>query len=60
MPTPLWLTASAAASSPCTLPLVKFLARRYASHGEQFDDLVQVGAIGLIKAINRFDLAGMS
>jgi len=33
------------------------LARRYASRGEQFDDLVQVGAIGLIKAIDRFDLS---
>jgi RNA polymerase sigma-B factor len=38
------------------LPLVRSLARRYASRGEQFDDLVQVGAIGLIKAIDRFDL----
>ena len=39
------------------LPLVRSLARRYASRGEQFDDLVQVGAIGLIKAIDRFDLS---
>jgi len=31
------------------LPLVRSLARRYASRGEHFDDLVQVGAIGLIK-----------
>ena len=38
------------------LPLVRSLARRYASRGEQFDDLVQVGSIGLIKAIDRFDL----
>jgi len=38
------------------LPLVRSLARRYASRGEQFDDLVQVGAIGLIKAIDRFDI----
>ena len=38
------------------LPLVRSLARRYASRGEPFDDLVQVGAIGLIKAIDRFDL----
>src|SRR5674476_980796 len=34
------------------LPLVRSLARRYASRGEHFDDLVQVGAIGLIKAID--------
>ena len=39
------------------LPLVRSLARRYTSRGEHFDDLVQVGAIGLIKAIDRFDLS---
>ena len=39
------------------MPLVRSLARRYASRGEHYDDLVQVGAIGLIKAIDRFDLA---
>lgn len=38
------------------LPLVRRLARRYAGHGEQFEDLVQVGSIGLIKAIDRFQL----
>src|SRR3989441_1392673 len=38
------------------LPLVRALARRYAGRGEQFEDLVQVGSIGLIKAIDRFDL----
>ena len=31
------------------------LARRYANRGEPLDDLVQVGTIGLIKAIDRFD-----
>src|SRR3984893_6985074 len=36
--------------------LVWSLARRYAYRGEQLDDLVQIGAIGLIKAIDRFDL----
>jgi RNA polymerase sigma-B factor len=35
---------------------VRRLARRYVGHGEQFDDLVQVGSIGLIKAIDRFQL----
>ena len=38
------------------LPLVRALARRYAGKTEQLDDLVQVGSIGLIKAIDRFDL----
>jgi RNA polymerase sigma-B factor len=38
------------------LPLVKSLARRFASRGQPVEDLVQVGSIGLIKAIDRFDL----
>jgi RNA polymerase sigma-B factor len=37
------------------MPLVRSLAGRYAGRGEQLEDLVQVGAIGLIKAIDRFD-----
>jgi RNA polymerase sigma-B factor len=38
------------------LALVRSLARRYAYRGEQLEDLVQIGCIGLIKAIDRFDL----
>jgi RNA polymerase sigma-B factor len=38
------------------LPLVRCRARRYVGHGEQLEDLVQVGSIGLIKAIDRFQL----
>ena len=38
------------------LPLVRSLALRYGGRGEPLDDLVQVGALGLIKAIDRFDL----
>jgi RNA polymerase sigma-B factor len=37
------------------LPLVRALARRYAHCGERQEDLVQVGSIGLIEAIDRFD-----
>jgi RNA polymerase sigma-B factor len=37
------------------LPLVRSLARRYAGRGEGLDDLVQVGCLGLLKAIERFD-----
>ncbi len=37
------------------LPLVHFLARRFRDRGEPLDDLVQVGTIGLIKAVDRFD-----
>jgi len=36
--------------------LVRSLARRYSHRGEQLEDLVQIGAIGLIKAIDRFDI----
>jgi RNA polymerase sigma-B factor len=39
------------------LPLVRSLARRYVNRGESLDDLEQVGAIGLIKAIDRFDVS---
>jgi RNA polymerase sigma-B factor len=35
--------------------LVQSVARRYARGGEPVDDLVQVGAIGLIKAVDRFE-----
>src|SRR5258707_24343 len=38
------------------MALVRSLARRYSYRGEQLEDLVQIGAIGLIKAIDRFDL----
>ncbi|MFD9573531.1 SigB/SigF/SigG family RNA polymerase sigma factor [Streptomyces sp. NPDC059982] len=35
--------------------LVKFAARRFRGRSEPMEDIVQVGTIGLIKAINRFD-----
>lgn len=37
------------------VPLVRHIARRYADRGEPLDDLVQVGCVGLINAIDRFD-----
>ena len=39
------------------LPLVTFMARKFADRGEPLDDLIQVGTIGLIKAIDRFELS---
>lgn len=35
--------------------LVRFLAGKFANRGEPLEDLVQVGSIGLINAIDRFD-----
>ena len=37
------------------LPLVRALASRFMHDGEQLEDLVQVGSVGLIKAVDRFD-----
>lgn len=36
--------------------LVEFLARRFRNRGEPLEDLIQVGTIGLLKAIDRFEL----
>ena len=35
--------------------LVRFLANKFKNRGEPLDDLVQVGYLGLLKAIDRFD-----
>ena len=37
------------------LPLVRKIARRFAYTREPYEDLVQVGSIGLIKAVDRFE-----
>jgi RNA polymerase sigma-B factor len=38
------------------LPLARNLARRYAGAREPFEDLLQVASLGLVKAIDRFDV----
>jgi RNA polymerase sigma-B factor len=38
------------------LPLARQLARRYQRANEPLDDLIQVASIGLVKAVDRFDL----
>ena len=35
--------------------LVRFLAKKFANRGEPLDDLIGVGTIGLMHAIDRFD-----
>jgi RNA polymerase sigma-B factor len=39
------------------LPMSVYLARRFGGRGELLDDLTQVAALGLIKAVDRFDPA---
>jgi RNA polymerase sigma-B factor len=38
------------------LNLVRYLAAKFSNRGEALEDLIQVGSVGLIKAIDRFDL----
>ncbi|MFH8932408.1 SigB/SigF/SigG family RNA polymerase sigma factor [Streptomyces pristinaespiralis] len=39
------------------ISLVRYVARRFRNRAESDEDIVQVGTIGLIKAIDRFDLS---
>ncbi|MFI8101384.1 SigB/SigF/SigG family RNA polymerase sigma factor [Streptomyces sp. NPDC086023] len=38
------------------LSLVKYAARRFRGRSEPLEDIIQVGTVGLIKAINRYDV----
>jgi RNA polymerase sigma-B factor len=38
------------------VPLAEYLARRFRNRGEPLDDLVQVACIGLVKAVDGFDM----
>jgi RNA polymerase sigma-B factor len=37
------------------LPMVRTIARQFTRRGEELEDLVQVGAIGLINAVDRYE-----
>lgn len=37
------------------LPLVRYVAQRYADRGEPLDDVMQAGTLGLINAVDRFE-----
>lgn len=44
----------------CNIRLVISIAKRYIGRGLAFDDLIQEGCIGIIKAIDKFDLTKYS
>lgn len=37
------------------IKLVKYIARKFANRGEPLEDVIQVGTMGLLKAIDRYD-----
>lgn len=37
------------------MKLVRYLARKFANRGEPLEDLIQVGSLGLLNAVDRFD-----
>jgi len=38
------------------LPLVSSLSKKFLNRGYDYEDIFQIGSIGLVKAINNFDL----
>lgn len=37
------------------LPLVKSISKKFLNRGYEYEDIFQIGCMGLVKAINRFD-----
>lgn len=47
--------AARAQVAEANLPLVKSIVRRFLASGQDGDDLFQIGSVGLLKAMDRFD-----
>ena len=41
----------------CNTALVKSIVKRYMNRHVEYDDLFQIGCMGLVKAIQKFDLS---
>lgn len=41
----------------CNAPLVRSIVRKYTGRGAEYEDLYQIGCLGLVKAIRNFDTA---
>lgn len=41
----------------CNLALVKSIVRRYMGRGVEYDDLYQLGCLGLVKAVKNYDIS---
>ena len=39
----------------CNAPLVRSIVRKFAGRGAEYEDLYQIGCLGLVKAIRNFD-----
>ena len=37
------------------MPLIKSIVARYRNNATEYEDLIQLGSMGLVKAINNFD-----
>lgn len=37
------------------LPLVSYISKKFLNRGYEYDDIFQIGCIGLVKAVDKFD-----